>query len=291
MKKCYVAGALNSSDCIGYLQNVSRMMETAESIRQLGVAPFIPGIDLLMGIKFGYYEYDDFFDCSQMWLDSSDFVYLTPQWEDSKGTRREIERAGKNGIPVFMEYDEVKEFLKPVIICIVGESGSGKTLMAEWFEKLFNYNLIQSYTTRPKRTRDENGHTFINDEQFDKFNFDNEEMIAFTKFGEYRYCCLKKDVKFYNTYVIDEVGLEMLKEKYSNEFHIYSIRVHASLKDRLSKTDDKDRVMRDEGRFLMKDNEFDFVYHNSYDLGKMINFVQITQNSVFSDFVSKCYNV
>jgi len=261
------------------------MEQSAESIRQLGVAVFRPYLDLLSGLQHGYYDYDDYFDYSQPWLDSSDFVFLTPGWEDSVGTRREIYRAGKRGVPVFLSLEEVTEFLKPVVVCIVGESGSGKTLTAEWFERLFNYKLIQSYTTRPKRTPDENGHTFISNEIFDALH--QEDMIAYTKFGEHRYCCLLKDVDYYNTYVIDEVGLQMLKERYSDRFHIYSIRMKADEKKRKIVAD-PERFRRDKGRFTMKDSEFDFIYHNIYDLGKLINFVQVTHNSINSDFISKC---
>ena len=290
MKRAYVAGALNSEHATGYLQNVSKMLDTAEQLRLLGVAPFKPAEDLLSGIKFGYYEYDDVFDPSQAWLDVSDFVYLTPGWEDSPGTRREIERASRKGIPVFMDIDEVKQFLKPVIVCIVGESGSGKSLMAEWFEKLFHYNLIVSYTTRPMRSPNEKGHTFIDDAMFDTFSHD--DMIAYTKFGDYRYCCLKQDVQDYNTYVIDENGLQMLREKYSDTYHIYAIRVYAKpVKGLLTDFASSERILRDKGRFTMSDNEFDFVFKNSYDLSKLINFVQVTHNAVHSDFISKCYYV
>ena len=287
MKKVYIAGKLSDTDVCQYIQNCSRMMTTAESIRQLGCAVFVPAIDLLMGIKFGYYQYEDYFDGSQLWLDASDCVYLTPGWDESKGTRREIERAGKKGIPVFMEMEQIKEFLKPVIICVIGESGNGKTLMAEWFEKLFHYHLIQSYTTRPRRKPEENGHTFINEEQFDKFNYDGDEMIAYTKFGKYRYCCLRKDVQDYNTYVIDEYGFSHLREKYSDTFHLYSIRLKTEERQRRAHTS-PDRMERDKGKFTLPDKEFDFVYHNNYDLGKLINFVQVTHNSINSDFVSKC---
>lgn len=261
------------------------MATVAETIRQEGASVYIPFMDMLMGYKFGYYDYNDYFDNSQPWLDVADAVFLVPGWETSTGTRREIVRADKSKIPVFTDISQLRSFLKPVIICIVGESGSGKTLMAEWFEHLFKYHLIQSYTTRPRRSPEENGHTFISEEQFDKFIFDKEEMIAFTKFGDYRYCCLRKDLNHYNTYVIDEVGIKMLKEKYSDDFHIYSIRVHA--KDRKHYAS-PERYERDKGRYNMKDSEFDFVYHNSYDLSELLNFVKITQSHIMTDFVSKC---
>ncbi len=286
MKRCYCAAKLSSPDVCKYLQNVSANMVQAEELRQLGVSVFVPAVDLLMGIKFGNYEYSDFFDYGQMWLDASDFVYLTPNWETSKGTRREIERATEKGIPVFDNINQVKEFLKPVIICIVGESGSGKTLMAEWFEKLFGYHLIQSYTTRPRRTPDENGHTFVTDEAFDLLE-QQEEMIASTQWGDVRYCCLRKDVKDFNTYVIDEHGLNTLWERYADVFHIFDIRVQASLGGRAAKVG-IDRVKRDKDKFTMNDNEFDYLFQNHYDLKELITFVEQTQKSIRKEFISYC---
>lgn len=265
------------------------MMVYAEKVRRMGYSVYIPCIDLQMGLTFGHYEYDDYFNNSQPWLDASDAIFLTPGWDDSKGTQREIARGDAQLIPAFSNITQMEEFIKPVVICIVGESGSGKTLMAEWFEKLYKYHLIQSYTTRPRRTPEENGHTFVSEEEFDKFSYDEEEMIAYTKFGAFRYCCLRKDVRDYNTYVIDEDGLKMLKEKYSDQFHIYSIRIRADVAKRRSLVS-RDRFIRDKDRFTLPDEDFDFVYHNSYDLKEMITFVNVTQTNIWADFVLNCLN-
>ncbi len=216
-------------------------------------------------------------------------LVLVPGWEESKGTKREIDRAFKNDIPVFSDTEQVKEFIKPLIICIVGERGAGKTLMAELYRDYFKYNLIQSYTTRPKRNPEENGHTFISDAVFDKFLFDKKEMIAYTKFGAHRYCCLREDVLDYNTYVIDEFGLDYLKKNYENEFHIYSIRIHTKDRDRKLRTS-ADRYERDKGKFTKDDSGFDFIFNNRYDLKEMITFVKVTKNHLWADFINKCQN-
>ncbi len=64
MKRAYVAGALSDPNVCTYLTNCSRMMDVAEIVRRLGVSVYIPCIDLQMGLKFGYYEYDDYFNNS-----------------------------------------------------------------------------------------------------------------------------------------------------------------------------------------------------------------------------------
>jgi hypothetical protein len=100
MKRVYVAGKLNDDAC-GYIKNVHRMIIWAEKVRKLGFAVFVPGLDFLQGVIFGNWDYLDYFDNSQPWLDVSDAVFLVPGWEKSKGTAKEIERAKSKNIPIF----------------------------------------------------------------------------------------------------------------------------------------------------------------------------------------------
>jgi guanylate kinase len=143
---------------------------------------------------------------------------------------------------------------KPLIICLVGESATGKTAMAEHFEKEYGIKMIESYTDRAKRTPDEVGHTFLSRSEFDKLYVD--DMIAFTDFGDKRYCCLKEDVQSINTYVIDEAGLKMLRKLYSNDYVIKAIRLRCDEKERRRRGGDE-RVNRDKGRFTMHSLDFD----------------------------------
>jgi len=169
---------------------------------------------------------------------------------------------------------------KPVIICIVGESGSGKTFLAEYIERNFSVKAIQSWTTRPRRTPCESGHEFITNEEFNKFK--RSEMIAHTKFGEHRYCCLKSDVLEENTYVLDEFGLSHLRDNYSDDYDIYSIRVRCNKKERIERAG-QERVDRDEDKFKMPSILFDHLWftdswrceslNRSRDYDKLHNFV------------------
>lgn len=109
--KIYVAGPLNAM-AVDYLKNVSNMMTEAEHLRRLGFSIYVPAIDLLMGIKFGYTDYHDYFDNSQPWLKASDAVYLCKGWENSKGTKAEMETAMANGIPVFDNPDELLKYFQ-----------------------------------------------------------------------------------------------------------------------------------------------------------------------------------
>ena len=99
MKKIYVAGALNS-DAVGYIRNLHKMISYANILRKKGYAVFVPGLDFLMGLLDGNFDYQDYFDNSQPWLDVSDIMFVCPGWESSAGTLKEIEFAKKIGIPV-----------------------------------------------------------------------------------------------------------------------------------------------------------------------------------------------
>lgn len=52
---------------------------------------------------------------------------------------------------------------------IVGRAGSGKDLIAKKLEDKYGWTFVQSYTTRPRRTETEHGHTFITKEEAEKF--------------------------------------------------------------------------------------------------------------------------
>lgn len=110
MKRVYVAGKLNDMAC-GYLKHVHHMLQWSEKVRKLGFAVYVPGIDLMQGIVFGNWEYEDFFNNSQAWLDVSDAIFLVPGWETSRGTKKEIERAQAQGIPVFSNLNELNRLL------------------------------------------------------------------------------------------------------------------------------------------------------------------------------------
>ena len=104
MKKVYVAGKLNGMAC-DYNKNMHHMIVWAEKVRRLGYAVFVPGLDMLTGIVMGDLDYPDYFNNSQPWLAASDAVFVTPNWESSKGTAREIEYAKSLGIPVFFDLE------------------------------------------------------------------------------------------------------------------------------------------------------------------------------------------
>lgn len=108
MKKVYVAGKLND-DAVGYIKNCHRMIKASRLCRDNGYSVYVPCNDFLEGLVDGKFDYKDYFDNSQPWLLSSDAVFLTPGWETSAGTRREIDLALAYNIPVFSEIEKMNE--------------------------------------------------------------------------------------------------------------------------------------------------------------------------------------
>lgn len=134
--------------------------------------------------------------------------------------------------------------MKKKILCIVGSSGSGKTMASLYLKNELNANVICSYTTRPMREGESNGveHIFVDEKEMP----DKSEMIAYTYFGGYHYWATKEQIKGkLSIYVIDEKGLEFLREKFSDEYIIYSLYVYRPQK--LINVD-KERMNRDENR-------------------------------------------
>ena len=109
-KLVYVAGALNAPTCIGYIHNLHRMLVWAKDVRDAGFAVFTPGNDFLEGLVDGHYEYEDFFDNSQVILARCDAVFVVPRSDNSKGTQREIIYAKMLCIPVFDSLSDLKYY-------------------------------------------------------------------------------------------------------------------------------------------------------------------------------------
>lgn len=107
--RVYVAGALNS-DAVGYIKNMHRMIDCALKLMKKGYAVFIPGIDFLVGLQAGYFEYDDYFDNSWEWLKVSEAVFVVPKSENSQGTKDECNEAMERGIPVFHDIEKLDKY-------------------------------------------------------------------------------------------------------------------------------------------------------------------------------------
>lgn len=106
-KIAYIAGALNDMSC-DYIVNVRRMIVWGEKLNDLNFSVFVPGLDLLWGIATGNLDYNRAFNNSQPFLAKADIMFVCPGWENSKGTKREIETATSLDVPVYYGDDGYK---------------------------------------------------------------------------------------------------------------------------------------------------------------------------------------
>ncbi|NLM35345.1 MAG: guanylate kinase [Clostridiales bacterium] len=91
------------------------------------------------------------------------------------------------------------------IIGLIGKSGSGKTTLLQHFREK-GFNVIESYTDRPKRFENETGHVFISKDDIEKYK---DEMIAYTFFDNHHYFATRSQYrgKGISFYTIDPVGV------------------------------------------------------------------------------------
>jgi len=101
--KIYVAGPL-SDGAVGYIKNMHRMLREALKIHKIGASPYIPCLDVLMGMFTGDWDYNDYFSMSEAWLRVADAVYA---YDGSPGVFKEIMLAEKLGIPVFRFFKDL----------------------------------------------------------------------------------------------------------------------------------------------------------------------------------------
>jgi hypothetical protein len=109
----YIAGALRGT-IPEYIANVSRMIKTGEEVRRNGFSVFIPGLDFLNGVVMGDLDFHDYFLNSWSWIPKCDAVFVTPQSENSQGTKEEIELALSLGIPIFDNISDLVFAFQPI---------------------------------------------------------------------------------------------------------------------------------------------------------------------------------
>jgi guanylate kinase len=156
---------------------------------------------------------------------------------------------------------------KPIIFLIAGYSGSGKTEVANYLTIKYGIPYLQSYTTRPKRHNDEVGHKFVTDQEFDEL-ISNNEVLALTKWGEYRYCCVEKDLSGIDSYVIDEAGIDYIMDKFKGKFFFVTVFLERDEDLRIDAVG-KERVARDNGKFYKPKLFYDYIINSNQPLDKV----------------------
>jgi nucleoside 2-deoxyribosyltransferase len=110
IKRVYVAGPYSADNVLDVLKNIGRGEKACAKLFSLGYAPFCPWHDKTYVIDNFRDDFTvkQFYDFSMAWLEVSDAVVLVGDWQSSKGTAAEIERAMDLNIPVC---DGIDDFL------------------------------------------------------------------------------------------------------------------------------------------------------------------------------------
>ena len=185
---------------------------------------------------------------------------------------------------------------KKTIFLIVGQTASGKDSLVNamcqidkppiqdmfgdiWFQG--KYKQLISYTTRPKRKNEGDTHIFIQPNDVEQYK---DQIIAYTKIGDYEYFATKDQLKECDFYIIDYMGIQTLRlHKLDNEFRFVTIYINTPYKIRKQRAlqNRKDNAKIFNTRNLKETPQFD-------DMRRMADFdysiSNIDFNKAFSIF-------
>lgn len=135
-----------------------------------------------------------------------------------------------------------------IIALVVGESGSGKTTVCQKLTEKYGLKQVNSYTTRPRRPGETDGHIFIAESEMP----DRSEMCAYTYYNGNHYFATHKQVDAADLYVVDPAGIDFFFEHYKGERVPKVIRLTAPAMTRMYrmiKRGDTDAQVMDRVRF------------------------------------------
>ena len=156
------------------------------------------------------------------------------------------------------------------LITITGPSGAGKDTVARMLSEMGGYQVLCSYTTRPKREGEIDGveHHFV-----EKCNVPHDKMVAYTQYGGYEYWVTIDQVTDEAIYVIDEVGLKDLCKRFPG-IELFKICVSATESTRLYRGVSQGRIDRDKHRKRLPLSFYDAVIFNNDSLSELRDEVQ-----------------
>jgi guanylate kinase len=163
------------------------------------------------------------------------------------------------------------------IICLVGKSGSGKSAIAALLSA-YGHTALPSYTTRPKRSEDEDGHIFVSESEFDLL----DDLAAYNNFNGYSYGATREHVDDHDIYIVDMVGLNDLISNVGRE-KLIVVNIVADTAIRFERMLDArgleaaaSRVVYDESAFAeLGDFEFDEVLKNNDEIDLAANVLSL----------------
>ena len=108
--KVYCAGAISDTNNLKVLENMRRGIRMSTEVLLCGMAPFCPWIDYHFSLALRDGEVltiEDYYQYSLAWLEAADVMLVAEGWEDSIGTKAEIQRAHELGKSIYYSLYEL----------------------------------------------------------------------------------------------------------------------------------------------------------------------------------------
>lgn len=120
---------------------------------------------------------------------------------------------------------------RKIVFLVIGRSGCGKDTLVNYMCQKYGLKKLKSYTTRPPRQNEEDTHIFISPEDVEKYR---DDIIAYTKIGEFEYFATKSQLKDINFYIIDPKGVQDLENipNLKEEFSFIKLFIYLPEKER-----------------------------------------------------------
>ena len=120
---------------------------------------------------------------------------------------------------------------RKIVFLVIGRSGTGKDTLVNYMCQKYGLKKLKSYTTRPQRPNEEDTHIFISPEDVQKYR---DDIIAYTKIGEFEYFATKSQLKDINFYIIDPKGVQDLENipNLKEEFSFIKLFIYLPEKER-----------------------------------------------------------
>ena len=159
-----------------------------------------------------------------------------------------------------------------VLLCLIGRSASGKDTLANKLCEKAGLKQIISYTTRERRENEGDTHIFITNEQYDALE-QSGQIAAFTKIGQYRYCCTIDQLYSNDVYVIDYDGINHLRKMNLPNLHLVTVFINVpddireeralnKRKDDRAQWRTRNLAERDQFRNMLRNADFDYAVSN-----------------------------
>lgn len=165
------------------------------------------------------------------------------------------------------------------IITIIGRSGAGKDEVVKLLSYFTSIPVLCSYTTRPMRPGEKDGreHYFVRE-----CTTPRNEMLAYTRYGDYEYWTEKGQLRDTVIYVIDEKGFLKLCETVPNA-KIIAIYVSAKTETLKRRDIAPERMERDAYRVKLDIDDYDFVIPNNSTRKELQEYVAFIAHRILHD--------